>query len=186
MRDRRLERLSARRVVGVTSERDDLVELSRYAWQRLRDRMAGLTDDEYFWEPVAGCLSVRVTADGTYRADPAEPAGFTTLAWRLSHIVDFLSEDRNGPWLGRPALPLNRSGAPGSADEALAALEAAYGTWRTVLEGTESLAEPIGALAGPYGTATRRAFALHVLDELIHHGAEAALLRDLYRAKGDG
>lgn len=149
----------------MTSARDDLVELSRYAWQRLWDRMAGLTDDEYTWTP-----------------------GVTTLAWRLDHIVGFLSEDRNGPWLGQPARVLNRSGAPGNAAEALATLEAAHDTWRTVLEGTtdESLAEPMGGVAGPYGSSTRRSFVLHVLDELIHHGAEVALLRDLYRAKLDG
>jgi uncharacterized damage-inducible protein DinB len=148
----------------VTSARDDLVDLSRYAWQRLWDRMAGLTDSEYVWEPVGG---------------------LTALAWRLDHIVGFLSEDRNGPWPGQPARLLNRSGAPDSAAEALATLEAAYDTWRTVLEGTTdaSLAEPMGRVAGPYGGSTRRSFVLHVLDELIHHGAEVALLRDLYRAK---
>jgi hypothetical protein len=37
-------------------------------------------------------------------------------------------------------------------------------------------------LGGAFADSTRRAFALHILDELIHHGAEVALLRDLYRA----
>jgi ankyrin repeat protein len=45
-----------------------------------------------------------------------------------------------------------------------------------------SLEEPIGPVGGPYADSTRRAFVLHVLDELIHHGAEVATLRDLYRA----
>lgn len=44
------------------------------------------------------------------------------------------------------------------------------------------VAEPIGEIGGPFADSTRRAFALHILDELIHHGAEVALLRDLYRA----
>ena len=49
--------------------------------------------------------------------------------------------------------------------------------------------DTIGEIGGPFGRDTRRAFALHVLDELIHHGAEAALLRDerdaaLWRALG--
>ena len=26
---------------------------------QLRPRLDGLTDDEYFWEPVAGCWSIR-------------------------------------------------------------------------------------------------------------------------------
>src|ERR1022692_2198927 len=44
----------------------------------------------------------------------------------------------------------------------------------------ESLGELIGPVAGRYGDATRRAFALHIIDELVHHTAEAALLRDLH------
>jgi hypothetical protein len=173
------------------SARDDLIDLSGYTWQRLRDRMAGLTDDEYLWEPVPGCLTVRRADDGTYRSDgpqgPDEPPRFSTLAWRLSHIAAFLREDRNGPWLGRPVPDLpGPHGDPGSAADALAALDTAYGAWSTVLAGTteESLAEPIGHVGGPYAGATRRSFVLHVVDELIHHGAEAALLRDLYRSRG--
>jgi hypothetical protein len=30
--------------------RADIIELSDYACQRARSRLAGLTDDEYFWE----------------------------------------------------------------------------------------------------------------------------------------
>ena len=174
----------------MTSVRDDLISLSDYAWTRLRGRMAGLTDAEYLWEPVPDCRTVRPMAGGGYRSDgPAsadDPRQFTTLAWRLAHIVNLLQEERNGPWLGQPAQeaqPRDDDGDPGTAAAALAALERAYAVWRGVRDGTtdESLAEPIGAVAGPYGQDTRRAFVLHVLDELIHHGAEAALLRDLYR-----
>ncbi|WP_323746662.1 DinB family protein [Catenulispora pinisilvae] len=175
----------------MTSTHTDLLELSDYAWQRLAHRMTGLSDEEYFWEPVADCLTVRRTADGSYRSDgpqgPNESFRFTTLAWRLAHIAGFLREERNGPWLGQPVpeSAAAHAGDPGSAAEALAALETSYGVWRTVMAGTtdDSLAAPIGEHAGPYGAASRRSFALHVLDELIHHGAEAALLRDLYRAR---
>lgn len=135
------------------------------------------------------CRTGRPAAGGTYRShDPAradDPRQFTTLAWRLADIVSLLQEERNGPWLGQPARPPDGDGDPGTAAAALTALERAYADWRRVLDGTtdESLAEPIiGAVAGPYGQDTRRAFVLHILDELIHRGAEAALLRDLYRA----
>jgi DinB family protein len=151
--------------------RDDLVELSDYAWHRLERRLAGLTDAEYLWTPVP--------------TRPGDPVVFTTLAWRLCHIADFLREDRNGPWLGRPAPPPRAStGDPGTAAEALAALAEAYACWRDILDGTteSSLAAPIGALAGHYASSSRRSFVLHVLDELIHHGAEVALLRDLHAA----
>ncbi len=170
--------------------RDDLVDLSDYAWHRLERRMAGLTDAEYLWEPVAGCRTVRRGADGTFRSDgpagPGDAATFTTLAWRLCHIAGLLREDRNGPWLGRPAPPpREQPGDPGTAADALAALDEAHRCWRDVLAGTtdESLGLPIGPIAGHYRESTRRSFALHVIDELVHHGAEAALLRDLYAAR---
>ena len=46
----------------------------------------------------------------------------------------------------------------------------------------ERLDEPVGAVAGPqYADRSRAAYVLHMLDEFIHHGAEIALLRDLWR-----
>ncbi|HEY4457453.1 MAG TPA: DinB family protein [Pseudonocardiaceae bacterium] len=147
----------------MTTSRDDLLDLSDYAWQRLRDRMTGLTDAEYRWKPV-------------------DSSAVTALPWRLNHIADFLTEDRNAVWLGLPATEVERDGEPDTAAAALAALEAAYASWRALLDASteDGLAAPIGKPAGRYGTATRRSFVLHILDELIHHGAEAALLRDLY------
>jgi DinB superfamily len=148
----------------MASRRDDLLSLFDYVWQRLRTRMSGLTDDEWRWEPI--------TDDRV------------TLRWRLAHITALLTEDRTGPWLG---LPLSRFAAPepGSAVEVLTTLDEAYAAWRAKLAETteESLAEPIGQVAGQYGTDSRYAFGLHIVDELIHHGAEAALLRDLYAGR---
>ena len=42
----------------------------------------------------------------------------------------------------------------------------------------------MGPIAGPFATSDRVAFVIHIMDELIHHGAEVALLRDLYRVRG--
>ena len=39
---------------------------------------------------------------------------------------------------------------------------------------------PLGEAAGYFAGATGRSFVLHIADELIHHTAEAALLRDLF------
>jgi len=33
----------------VSDARADIIGLSEYAYQRTRSRLAGLTDDEYFW-----------------------------------------------------------------------------------------------------------------------------------------
>ncbi len=41
----------------------------------------------------------------------------------------------------------------------------------------------LGPAWGPYGTDSLADLVLHILDEFIHHGAEVALLRDLYRAR---
>jgi hypothetical protein len=51
-----------------------------------------LTDEEYLWEPVPGCWSIRPTGPGGRGEfeqawpDP-EPAPVTTIAWRLSHLA---------------------------------------------------------------------------------------------------
>ena len=47
-----------------------------------------------------------------------------------------------------------------------------------------TLADPMGEVARFYATSSRGAFVLHELDELIHHGAEVGVLRDLYRDLG--
>ncbi len=44
----------------------------------------------------------------------------------------------------------------------------------------ETLNAPLGEVAGYFAGATGRSFVLHIADELIHHTAEAALLRDLF------
>src|SRR3954452_15453869 len=148
----------------VTTEREDLTELGQYAYTRLRERLDGLDDDEYGWEPGPGVSS---------------------LVWRIGHIADLLTEERNASWLGVSPVAAAPPGEPGTAAEALAALEAAFSVWSGVLESVpeESLGEAVGPVAGPYADSTRRAFVLHVLDELIHHGAEVGLVRDLWAAR---
>ena len=51
-----------------------------------------LTDEEYLWEPVPGCWSIRPTGPGgrgEFESWPApEPAPVTTIAWRLSHLAE--------------------------------------------------------------------------------------------------
>jgi hypothetical protein len=169
--------------------KQDLLEAADYAFQRLRDRVDGLVDVEYFWEPVDGCWSVRAIGDGRFRADgspvPPEPAPMTTIAWRLCHLIDLLAGERNATWIGvEPAGQLDRDGEPGTAAEAIRQLEQAFALFRSYLAATDAagLTETMGRIAGPYAASTRAAFVLHELDELVHHGAEVATLRDLYRA----
>jgi hypothetical protein len=44
------------------------------------------------------------------------------------------------------------------------------------------LLEPVGQIGGRFGASSIHGLVIHVADELIHHSAEIALLRDLYRA----
>lgn len=45
------------------------------------------------------------------------------------------------------------------------------------------LAQPCGPAEGPWADLPMAALVLHINREVIHHGAEIALLRDLWRAR---
>ncbi|MGH9041233.1 MAG: DinB family protein, partial [Acidimicrobiia bacterium] len=75
-----------------------LLEQLTWHWDgHLRPRLAGLTDEEYFWEPVDGCWSIRPRGEarsamaaggGDMVADfefpEPTPTPVTTIAWRLA------------------------------------------------------------------------------------------------------
>jgi uncharacterized damage-inducible protein DinB len=153
-------------------------------------RIRGLTDDEYFWGPVPDCWSVRPSeGDGVLTHDwqfPApDPPPVTTIAWRLAHMCSFLQEH------GLRAVAFERGAAawrppsvvPGTAVDAVDALSAAVVAWRRDLSTVDDqrLWEPMGPAAGPFADQPVAGFVEHIHDEFVHHGAEVALLRDLYR-----
>jgi hypothetical protein len=165
--------------------RDDLVELSDYTWQRLIDRLGGLTDEEYFWEPVTGSWTIRAGPDGTWTWDfvwsEPDPPPITTIAWRLTHIT--VNDDRFRPWLGlAPHRGRPHRTIPSTAAAAVEAAETTKAQRHDdLMEVTDAeLSEKIGPIGGPYADGTRVSWVLHAIDEVIHHGAEIALLRDLY------
>jgi hypothetical protein len=167
----------------------DLLGLADFAYQRLHTRLAGLTDEEYLWEPAPGCWTIRRQDGGTWRADrsewPMKPAPLTTIAWRLCHLIDVLAGERNATWIGaEPVGKMDKNGEPSTAHEAIELLEKAFDLFRRNVEAAdaETLAQPMGGIAGYYAKDTRAAFVLHELDELIHHGSEIAAMRDMYRA----
>ena len=131
----------------------------------VRPRLEGLTDDEYFWEPVPGCWSIRPRSEarapiaigaGDFVAEfelpePSTPP-FTTIAWRLSHVIVGLFGMRNASHFGGPPVDCATAVYPPDAASALAALDDSYARWK---EGVESLddaamARPVGAAEGPY------------------------------------
>lgn len=178
-------------MVGVKGE---LIGLSDDVWRRTRARVEGLTDEEYFWEPAPGCWTIRPRPDGSWRGDGTlprpEPEPLTTIAWRLWHLIDMYGEDRAPQWLGVPpqgdpiGLDDPDGEPPSTAAAALVLLDRAHERWDAHLHlvTEEALGEVVGRVAGPqYAERTRAAYVLHMLDEFVHHGAEIALLRDLWR-----
>jgi hypothetical protein len=151
---------------------------------QLRPRLDGLTDDEYLWEPAAGAWSVReVGGRGVldWAWPEPSPPRVTTIAWRVAHVTIGCFETRCAAHFGGPAASWDTADVSRHADEALARLDAAYARWRDAVTalGDEGMARPCGA-AEPFPDAPLGLLVLHINREVIHHGAEIALLRDLY------
>ena len=166
-----------------------LITTFDYVLDRLTGRLDGLTDDEYFWEPVAGCWSLRQDGQGRWRLDggggggPApDPAPLTTIAWRLGHLgglgLGGFADRRFGPG----TLTVERIDFPSKAAAVPGFLADQYQAWRAGMAGLSPAewAAPLGPSWGPYAEANTVDLALHVLDEVVHHSAEVGLLRDLY------
>jgi hypothetical protein len=163
-------------------------------WEaQLRPRLDGLTDHEYLWEPVRGCWNLRPKGTGAtpmavgagvveldYAVPEPTPAPVTTIAWRICHLLVGVFGDRNARYFGRPTVDYASYDYPATADAALRRLDESCRIWTA----------GIGAL-GPGDLATNcrepgfeqdsmAALVLHIHREVIHHGAEISLLRDLY------
>jgi hypothetical protein len=188
-----------------------LDQLEWHWTHQLRARLDGLTDDEYLWEPTPGAWNVHPRGRGATEAQGATdvhgatdvqgcgelridfaypepvPAPVTTIAWRLAHvIVGVLGARVHSHFDGPPADYLTFDYAP-TADEALAQLDAAYAAWLAGVRswGVAQLATPCGPAEGPWAEHSRAELVLHIHREVIHHGAEIALLRDLFAHRND-
>ena len=155
------------------------------AYARLRGRLDGLGDEEYLWQPVPGSWSVHPDGD-RWMADWADPdpvpAPVTTIAWRLWHIGLQCLTSYVSPSLGDWPLPVEGRAWFGEAAPALAALKTSYEVFRARIEalGEDGLMRPLGPAWGSFAESSWADLVVHALDELAHHGAEIALLRDLY------
>jgi DinB family protein len=168
---------------------NSLITAFDYVWGRLTGRLGGLTDEEYFWEPVPGCWSLRQDGQGCWRLDggggggPApDPAPVTSIAWRLGHLGGMAVGGFASRRFGDGSLTMARIRFPACAGDVRGFLDEHYRDWRAGMAGLspDGWAAPLGPSWGPYAESSTVDLALHVLDEVIHHGAEAGLLRDLY------
>ncbi|GAA2138979.1 DinB family protein [Glycomyces algeriensis] len=176
-----------------------LGQLEFYWEVHLRPRLEGLHDEEYLWEPADDCWSLRPDADGALELEFAEPAPepppVTTIAWRMVHIGrDVLGVRARaffGPHEGLEDahmwdLRLWPDPLPGTAADAIEMLEAAYAHWCEGVRAldTGALERPLGPKGAWFADDSMAALVLHINREVMAHGAEICLLRDLYRAAG--
>jgi DinB superfamily len=174
-----------------------LVEQLELHWrQQLRPRLDGLSDDEYFWEPVPGSWSIRRRADARtplaagagdlvmdYAMPPHDPEPVTTIAWRLAHIVVGVFGSRNASHFGAPPADYPGWEYAETAAGALRQLDEGHDRWIAGVRslGEQGLARAVGpAEAAEYAETPMAELVLHIHREAIHHGAEICLLRDLY------
>lgn len=175
---------------------EEVVEQINWHWtSQLRPRFEGLTDEEYFWEPVRDCWSLRPRGTAKaplqggsgdfvieFAAPPPEPAPVTTIAWRLGHLLVGVLGARIASHFDGPPVDYMTYDYPATAVAAVERLDVFYAAWRDgVLGKVEgALALPVGPAEGPWAEKPFLTLALHINRELLHHGAEIALLRDLY------
>ncbi len=114
-----------------------------------------------------------------------EPAPVTTIAWRLGHVIVGVFGARNASHFGGPPMDYFSVDWPGDAQSALVMLDDVYAGWVQGVRGLDetTLAAPVGESEGEFAAHPYAALVLHINREAIHHMAEVALLRDLYRAR---
>ncbi len=151
-------------------------------YEQLLARLEGLGDEEYLWEPVAGMWSVRRDAEGVCRVDCAgvrdiDPAPPTTIAWRLWHIAIDCLDDYTRRFGGDQSDASDQWTM--SADDAVARLERAWTSYRDELNRRDWWDE-LGETWEHWSQHSVADMAMHASNELVHHGAEIGVLRDLY------
>ena len=140
----------------------EIVDQLQAHWQQqLRPRLDGLTDDEYFWQPVPGCWTISRRGEssapvsvgvGDFTIDsadePVSPEPITTIAWRL---VPAGRVRAAGYPAFRPAGRPSELRFPGTAAEALRRIDQGHDAWLADVRllGADGLTRPQGALSPP-------------------------------------
>ncbi|WP_445162056.1 DinB family protein [Mycobacterium sp. Dal123C01] len=150
--------------------------------EQLRPRLDALTDEEYFWQPVPNCWTVYPDGSLDFEFPAPSPTPFTTIAWRMAHVIVGVFATRNYHHFGGPPASYQSWDYATEAATALRQLDLAYATW---IAGVRSLSAAdltrhCGPSEGPYADYALSELVLHINREAIHHGAEIAVLRDLY------
>jgi hypothetical protein len=175
------------------------VEQLDWHWRTAaRPRLEGLTDEEYLWEPAPECWSIRPRAEARSRMAAGKgnlvidfewpepvPPPITTIAWRLGHVASGVFGIRASNHFGDGTMSYDTVEWPDTAAGGLAFLDETYASWMTGISAmnADDMDRECGPAEGPFSQAPFGALILHINREAIHHAAELALLRDLYRAR---
>ena len=140
---------------------DEIVDQLESHWQQqLRPRLDGLTDDEYFWQPVPDCWTISRRGEssapvsvgvGDFTIDsadePLSPEPVTTIAWRLASLARRVRA-AGYPHFDLSAGPAPEPRFPGTASEALRRLDEGHDAWLADVRqlGADGLTRPQGAL----------------------------------------
>jgi hypothetical protein len=166
-----------------TEVADVILDSMDRMFAQLLGRLEGLTAHEYLWEPVAGSWSVRARSGAAPLVEGAgvrdiDPAPVTTIAWRLWHIAIDCFDDYT-----------RRFGGDGSdasaewttdADQAIEILGEKWTAYRSAIA-ERNWWDELGDMWEHWSHHSIADMAMHASNELVHHGGEIALLRDLYR-----
>lgn len=144
-----------------------LAEQLAWHWRnQVRERLAGLSDEEYFWEPAEPSWSLRPRgrSDAPVQGGSGElviefafaepdPAPFTTIAWRLGHVLVGVLGTRNATHFGHEPTDYFGYDYPVTAAEALARLERELRRWvaGVAVLTDDQLWQPVGESEGGLG-----------------------------------
>jgi len=152
----------------------------------LRERLDGLTDDEFAWQPAPGSWHIRPDERGRYAVDYEEPdpipAPFTTIGWRVVHVAECKLMYHEYAF-GEARLTWPDLDSPHIAADAMAALE----RWQGLLV-SDVAALDDADLDRPARTNWGEEWPVwRIVWTMIHHdlwhGGEIGVLRDLFRLR---
>jgi hypothetical protein len=165
-----------------------------YVVEVLTDRLEGLTDDEYLWQPAPSAWTVRPPVEPGGRPLPdAEvwaPTGGSapprTIAWSMGHLGAGVAE--RADWLVGTHSKTNEDYRwPLTAAEGIGFMLDGLAQWRNGLETmTDNDLDTVGRSAYPGGldpTLPLIEIVWWVNKELIYHAGEIWLMRDLYAGR---
>jgi hypothetical protein len=162
-----------------------LLTMMDEAFERLRSRLDGLSDEEFFWQPVPNSWTIYLdhqTSRWTYHyaiPDPV-PAPVTTIGWQLVHVA--LCKVMYHEWaFGAAKLTWPELDVPHTAADTIALLRHGQSLLRQDLENLseQQLDQQRKTNWGELWPAWRIFWAM--LNHDAQHGGAIGHLRDLYR-----